>query len=321
MDKITIRNKRIYLSRKSFGKHFDKIRCFDGSKKFKYRLENKNKDYSLILIINNTKRGFTVKGSIRKWWFGSRLAIRDFDYKNFNMCINELANAIGISKSKFWESGVTSLEIGGNIKLGAEYKHIISSMNSFPNLGQVTFMNQTKYFKGANYEVVAYNKLLEVFKKSNLKISTYKKIEKAIFILRFEVRLRKPSGTKLKSKINTLNGIKNNWLFLIDYWKETYEKISFNKIQNPKLVSKNEYLSRTELKEFCITLVAEHFGIGFLDNIVNVSCRPNHKSSEKKYIRDVCKKFETEDFDNYKNHVFDAVAKKAELMKRFSLGD
>ena len=323
MDNISISNYNISPDLNGLGKAFLIIPLKNETSDLKFKLyRHQNKcdeaDPFLTIRVNDTTQGIKINGSIRKWWFGKRSAVQDFDYKSFCLCIGTISKKLNISQLDFWESKVTYLEIGGSIKLKRKYEFIIPSMISFPRLGKAQFKNETVYFKGANYELIAYDKIKEIFKEKSNSKRLRDKICKGVFVMRFEIKLKTPSGTNLKHRVNTLLKIKNNWGFLINYWESTYSKIEFNKIQNPELISAKEHLTRRELKEYCVVLGVDSFGIEFINNIINTNFIKNHRSGERKHVLEICKKFEVKEFSQYKNEVFEAVNKKAQIMKRYS---
>lgn len=216
MDRIIIKNKLIKLDLTTLGAPFNVVPVYD-TLNFKFKLY-RNKSCSenesfLVISANETFRGFTVSGSLRKWYFGKNKAVMDFDYNTFRHCIGILSKKLSVNQNDFWESNVHYLEIGGSIKLKRKYDCIIPSMASYPRLGKAQIKNETIYFKGINYELIAYDKLKEAFKGRNTDKRIRDIVTKGVFVLRFEVKLKCPSNTTLKDRVKTLNDIKNNWGF------------------------------------------------------------------------------------------------------------
>jgi hypothetical protein len=319
MDRIVIKNKLIKLDLTTLGDPFTVVPVY-GSLNFKFKLY-RNKSYSenesfLVIIANETFRGFTVIGSLRKWYFGKNKAVMDFDYKTFRHCIGILSTRLKVHQDDFWESNVTYLEIGGSVKLKRKYDCIIPSMVSYPRLGKGQIKNETVYFKGQNYELIAYDKLKEVFKDRNSNKRIRDILTKGVFILRFEVKLRCPSNTTLKDRVRTLNDIKNNWGFLIEYWKNAYLKIEMVQIQNPTLIPKKQYATRRQLKDYFSVMLIAEIGIDSIYGIINRSVRD--KKEERDHFTNLLGKFEANTLSEYHEVVKEAVEQKARIMKRFS---
>ena len=57
---------------------------------------------------------------------------------------------------------------------------------------------------------------MEMFKYKNSNKRIRDILCKSLFVMRFEIKLKTPSGTVLHDKINTLRSIDENWEFLID---------------------------------------------------------------------------------------------------------
>lgn len=319
MDKITIRSS-VALDLSRLGKPYTISPCYtDKTFNYKFRLYlNENygeKDSYLTIIANDSKEGIIISGSLRKWYFGNVNAVLDFNYRTFLDCISILSKKLEVSENELWESEVTYLEIGGNVKLKRKFDCIIPSMTSYPRLGKAQVKNETVYFKGGNYELIAYDKIKEIFKKRNSNKSVRNKIVKGVFVLRFEIKLRYPSGTPLKEQVKTLNHIKANWSYLIDYWQKTYLKIQVIQIQSPTLVLKKQFASRRELKDyFCVMFINQN-GIDAAYQIINSSVRD--KKEERDHFVSLLGKFEATTLADYHEVVKEAVVRKAEIMKRY----
>lgn len=322
MDRIIIRNSSVALDLACLGQPFNVSPCYATkslSCKFKlYRNENYSEKDSYLTVISNDKLyGFTILGSLRKWYFGNVNAVLDFNYKTFLDCISILSKKLKVSEIDVWECKVTYLEIGGNIKLKRKYDSIIPSMTSYPRLGKAQVKNETVYFKGRNYELIAYDKIKEIFKSRTSNKSMRNKIVKGVFVLRFEIKLKCPSGTPLREKVKTLNHIKNNWAYLIDYWQEAYCKIEVIHVQSPTLVLKKQFASRREIKDYFSVLYINQNGIDSAYQIINSSVRD--KKEERDHFAGLMEKFEATTLSEYHEVVRKAVVRKAEIMKRYSL--
>lgn len=321
MDRIVIKNKYIKLDLTTLGNPFNVVPCLiSDSLNFKFKLYRNqtysDKDSFLVISANETYKGFTISGSLRKWYFGKNKAVMDFDYNTFRHCIGILSKKLNVNQYDFWESNVTYLEIGGSIKLKRKYDCIIPSMTSYPRLGKGQIKNETIYFKALNYELIAYDKLKEVFKDRNTEKKIRDIVTKAVFVLRFEVKLKCPSNTTLKNKVKTLNHIKNNWGFLIEYWRNAYLKIEMVQVQSPTLILKKQYASRRDLKDYFSVMLINKIGVDSIYQIINSSVRD--KKEERDHFINLLEKFEANTLSEYHQVVKDAVEQKAKIMKRFS---
>lgn len=321
MDKIIIKNDFIRLNLNILGRPFNINPNYkSNSLNYKFKLYRNHhyseKDSFLVISANGNAIGFTVSGSLRKWYFGNKNAVMDFNYKTFLHCIAILSSKLKVKQIDFWESKVTYLEIGGNIKLKRKYDCIIPSMSSYPRLGKAQIKDETVYFKGTNYELIAYDKIKEIFKDRASNKSIRDKINKGVFVLRFEIKLKCPSGTPLKNKVKTLNHIKNNWGYLIEYWKTSFLKIEMIQMQNPKLILKKEYATRRELKDFFSIMLINNVGVDSIYQIINSSVKD--KKQERNHFRNLLEKYEANTLSEYQKVVIEALQSKATRMKQFA---
>lgn len=332
MDKIVIKNKFTQPSLKNLGDcflHTNESQSNEGEsnqgdcynlykndeeikedKKFKER----RKDSALRITIYSDG-GFKLQGSLRKWWFGEKSAMQDFNYQTFKKCINTLARRLLIPASDLCESKIIYLEIGGSVKLHRKYEYIIPSMMHYPRLQRASHGNETTYFKGSKYQLIAYDKTKEVLKNQP---KLRDKVCKNVFIMRFEVKINNIYGSPIGSKVRTIYDLANNWGYLQEFWSDCFLRIDMLKIQNPVIKSKKEFLTRRELKDYFTALAIHTVGLDFATNVVNKNCRANHKSSERKHIREICKNYQFNDGEDYYQKVIDAVTEKALKMKMFS---
>lgn len=316
MDKININNNEVILNPERFGIAFDTYFWKDGTEAKKYRIykDDSKAGHFLQLTLNSRGRGFSIENSLRTWWFGNTL--QDFDYHSFCECVKHLAKRLGIKKSELWNSGVTYLEIGGNVRLHRDYAPIIPSMVAYPRLKRIPYSETTTYFKATNWQIIAYDKISEMYNRKKINKRVFEKICEKIFVLRFEVKLTTPSGTTLSDKVNTLYKIRNNWDFLIDHWKETFCKIKFLRYHNPSPIFSGEYMKRKELNNYGFALAVKEQGLEHFHNIINTHFRKNHKSQEKSNIAEICRRCSIEDFSEYQNYVTNAVILKANKMHK-----
>ena len=316
MDKLKIISNEIFLNPERFGIPFDTYFWTDGTEAKKYRIfkDNSNEGNFLQLTLTSRGRGFTIENSLRAWWFGNTM--QDFDYYSFCKCIKKLAKRLGIKKSELWNSGVTYLEIGGNIRLHRDYASIIPSMVAFPRLKRIPYSETTTYFKATNWQIIAYDKVAEMYNHKKISRRVWEKLSETIFFLRFEVKLTTPSGTTIGDKVNTLYKIRDNWDFLIDYWEKTFCKIKYLRYHNPKPLFKNEHMTRKELKDYGFAVAVKEQGLEHFHKIIDTRFRMNHKSQEKSNIAEICRRCSIEDFSEFQKHVTNAVILKANKMRK-----
>ena len=319
MDNITIRKENTRLNTKTLGEAFNVSQAKDGTtNNYKYKLYRdkhaKDGDPYLTVIVNDTYFGFTVVGSIRKWWFGNKLASMDFDFINFCICIETLAKKLKVPAEDFWYSKVTKLEIGGNVKLPRRYENIIPNMISYPRLTDTNHGKGTKKFVSQNYQLIAYDKGKELYRHNIIDKSLLDKINEALLIMRFEVKLIKPSGTVLKGYVNSLQNIKENWDFIIDYWERCFQRIQIINVQGSAL-GMGSY-TRTRYKNYLSAVVAKQFGIGFILNEIDLFQGYKKKSREKSHFKNLLKTFESSEDSDMQNKVLEAVNRKALMMKK-----
>ena len=96
MDNITIRKEYYNLKTQNLGEPFNVSKDRDGfSQNSKYKLfrekEYDKHDAYLTIIINDSRSGFTLVGSIRKWWFSKKAISRDFNLQTYCDCIETIA--------------------------------------------------------------------------------------------------------------------------------------------------------------------------------------------------------------------------------------
>lgn len=310
--RTVIRNNSCHLSTKKLGSVANKTER--GS--VKYRLyKNKNssyEDYSLRVIVNN-RRGFIIDGSLRKWWFGSKNAVQDFNLSSFCKCVELLSKRLGVESEEIWHSNISSVEIGANVKLSRDYEFIIPAMSSYPRLQRSSYKNTYVSFPGTKTRIVAYDKTKEVLKNSSKKVR--EAICSKIFVLRFEIRLSPNQFTGISQDVNSLFKIKSNWNLLVGYWVSTYTKIEFNPLAKFHASFDENSLTRTNMKNFALAKLIELVGLEYFENVVISNFRSSKRSQEKRYVRDICLAFSQESQQDYLSFVMNAIEEKASRMR------
>ena len=309
----TIRNNELTISTKNLSSDPYNISGYGTKKYYLYRIKNNSEGDSFLTVSIKPNGAFYITGSLRKWWFGNKTAVKDFNLKSFIECINLIAKKLKVSEEEFWYSNISNLEIGGNVILNQKYKYIIPAMMSFPRLERSNYKSSYTAFPASKSKIVAYDKIKEVLR-NNIKLSNL--LCKYVFVLRFEIKIKSISEySGCRTRINSLFDVRENWNSLLEHWVNTYCKIEFNLIQNPKVISKGKYLNRTEFKEYSLAKAIEVLGQPFFENVIKENCNPSKRSQEKKYMRLVCEKFQRSDSVEYLKHVENEVKRKALRMK------
>ena len=210
-------------------RHLEQINTsvVDGFVKNKFRVPNRDGSEFIHLFTNPFNMEITLEGNLRKYWFGRNSAMNDFSYTSYISCIKFIATVLRIKSKHLWHLSIRRIEIGGNIKLKRKYADIIPAMKRYPRLYRVNYKKGTTKFKGTKKYIIAYDKLAEVLKNGNVRISkkNKEKMLKSIFILRFEISFFGLHGSGLKNELSTLLAVKNNWNDLIDFWVDSFGKI------------------------------------------------------------------------------------------------
>lgn len=264
------------------------------------------------LKITVGKLGFSIRGSLRKWWFGTKQISKDFDYYSFTQCIIKIAKKLGIEQSEFWKSRITYRELGGNIVLPRKLDFIISAMAAYPRFRRFPYTSFTTSFKTKNEKLIAYDKMREAIK-SFISKKNQAKILQRFFTLRFERKIRKTSGNKLNGLINSLEQIRDNWDFLVDEWAKCFQKIKFVTLDDPRLTLNKSHITRTDIKNLGIAmLVKDH--PDFLKRIVGY-CPPKKRSTEMRHFLELSQKYQSRETLEAILFVESKVLKKASQMK------
>ncbi|WP_123895818.1 hypothetical protein [Chryseobacterium lactis] len=201
----------------------------------------------------------------------------DLNYLNFVEIIEMYAREFGIEKEKFWKAKITQVELGVNIRFNMNIASIMSSVSRMKGMENTLRIGNTVNFKNQKYEVAIYDKLGreaqqgEVFKGTNKvrRRHLVKKIAKNNSFVRIELRVKTVSQfnrASIKSKIKTLESVRNNFHSLGEELYKLFVNISFVDEISPDI---DQYLVKSQLNsksvkafnDYLIFLGLKYFGI------------------------------------------------------------
>jgi hypothetical protein len=237
---------------------------------------------SLDIIIYDKKPGFTVKGSLRKFYYGKNNAVADLTPKQFCKCITRIASQLQLPVNEIWFSDFTFLEFGANITLPAAYKILMYCLSTFSRRKKNGYEGETVYFKNKSKENKFYDKLCEIFSKGGMTKKVYETLSSYVFSFRYEVRLR-PANIKNFSE-NKVIDIYNNWNFFIEYWKKEFEKVRFENRTPINIDLTEGSIGLKEIKNCFISRYIE--SIGGLDEAEKIIHQSNAERKAK-YFRNI----------------------------------
>lgn len=264
-------------------------------------LSYKNKFISFKRKLKQEEGRLSVCQNIRKDFIRTKNLnpMTDLNYLNFVEIIEMYAHEFGIEKEKFWKAKITQVELGVNIKFNMNIASIMSSVSRMKGMENTLRIGNTVNFKNQKYEVSIYDKLEresqqnEVFKNSSKvrRKHLVKKISKNNSFVRIELRVKTVSQfnqASIKSKIKTLESVRNNFYSLGNELYKLFVNISFVNEISPditqglvksQLNSKNpkafdEYLKFLGLKYFGVKKFIE-----FASPILNTNNRNKYLAS------------------------------------------
>lgn len=343
IDLIRIKNNDIKLDITRFGEDYNISSQKDGSKNCKYKIYKKDlqvfeededkygdidftvqeysdNDYPLALTINS-KQGFMIYGSLRKWWYGAKSANADFNFTTFCRCIKLLAKKIRIKESELWKSTVNKLEIGGNIQLKPTYKTIVGAIESYPRRTRFGDRRETVYFKTkGNYDqIIIYDKISQLYSHKKISGNVKRKLLNSTFIMRFEIKLLTPSKTRHATYIKTLSKIRKNWEILIDDWESTFYEITIINQAPPEFPKGKTYLTRTDFQAYFMQLgINAYGGIESVEKLITEKALKTKTSQEKAYFRSIANNNQSDEFINFLHVLYTSIEGKADEMKKGS---
>lgn len=338
IDYVWLYNNDYNLSTADLGEPYLVLKRDNGTHDFKYRLfktaeeivyldegeegeeegmsvkERPKNDPYLSLLVNEIK-GFTLQGSLRRWYYGDRSWSKDFNYTDFLKCIKLLSKRAAIPEKVLLQSFVVRVEIGGNVILPASYRDIQTCIVSFPKR-EKGWRNNTVYFNSTYSVITFYDKLNSLKKEGLMHKKTIDGLLKKIYVLRFELNLRRAKKTTFKNEVKTLSSIIDNWGYLLEEWNRHFENVKFENKLPPKLPKDKEWLNLTLIQEFFIAYGIHHFGgLEAARKIVRQRIPKNNRPRENGKLARIVASFEPIDFEGYINNLKKAVEAKKDEMK------
>ncbi len=251
---------------------------YTGRPKFEIQIFNNARTEYLTLKGTQDSINYTLKGNLRKWTFGKFNAFQDLNFGDYVKAINLIAKRLGVDVGDLWNFEITSLELGGNIRLKPEFLKFTNCLVSYPRLKKMNYNSQTIYFLGTKYKIKIYDKLKEVCdKKFKGRKHITRKILKNNGCIRIEKTITSKSGTVLRERIKTLGVIKENWEFLVDDWLDTIYKIEIvDKFSSLKKDFVGELTPR-KFEKLLASLTVENIDIDELLQFVNDNANTRKK--------------------------------------------
>lgn len=288
-----------------------------GAMVHKIKIPNLKNTEFIKVTIAELKEGHKLflDGNLRKWMYGSKSAIHDLNYRDYCTCIKLIAKRLGAYEDCIWDLECTYLEMGGNIKLPRSHERFIPSLISYPELTLDRWNEKTVYFQGEKYSLIFYDKVKELKKNKIIKAKLADKINKKLFILRFEIKIKAKSGYRKKELIQNLGSIKNNWNLLINDWLETFKKAKYLDLFSDSMEVKKGTLTKKETNDYLnfllINKIGADRGLYFFKYF-----KKNKKSEAIDYIQNLFKIYTNGNKWDFYNHILLEVKHKSETMKK-----
>lgn len=215
-------------------------------------------DGSLDVIIYDNKPGFTIKGSLRKFYHGKSTAVADLAPLQFRQCIITIAKRLKVPVKEIWYADFTFMEFGANIVLPAIYQYLLLCLSTFTRRKKDEYKGETVYFKNQSKESKFYDKLFEIYSKSGMEKKAYETLAKFVHVFRYEVRIR-PANIKDFSE-NRVIDVYNNWNLFVDYWLKEFEKVRFENKMPVKATSEGGLLGIKDFKNYFMSESIKRLG-------------------------------------------------------------
>lgn len=271
-------------------------------------LINKSKKFSLRMLLtenlNTNTYSLSIDGSIRKWYFNanSRKDLKSIEFKD---CIKLLGKKLGLKKGEVWKIfKITNLEIGVTLLLNSDFHEVMNCFVKLRNAKRNNNYESSIYFKFSNYEILIYDKFLEMNKGQTL-TNTENNVFNKFHFFRFEISIKKMSGTTFKENYNTLELLKSNWLKLPVVLEKNLDKIVFvdllskeKEVKFDTLLEYNNYIKYLGMRSIGIIKTIEDFR------------KIKMKNNRNKYFNDL--------INNYRSHISSDRDYKGELMFELS---
>ena len=231
-----------------------------------------------------------ITNSLRKWFFG-RKQMRNFSLTTFKECLKLLSKKLSVEYQYLLNARITILEVGVNLRLDKSFQTCIITATEHKRLGDVAFYKKgTVAFEGENLKLIFYNKLLELYDMTDMKLSTFKKISEIFFFLRIEVIFKKVSGVKFaKNNCSTVNDLICNWEAIYDYCISQVGDVTFVDWISPKIVDEIKINSDSEFYKWLDFSGIDSMGFNKVLYVANdVFNRP---SVHKKRLKETTEKY------------------------------
>lgn len=273
-------------------------------------LVNKSKKFSLSMLLtenlNTNTYSLSIDRSIRKWYFNAN-SRKDLNSIEFEDCIKLLGKKLGLKKGEVWKIfKITNLEIGVTLLLQSDFHEVMHSFVKYRNALRNDDYETTVYFKFNNYEILIYDKFLEM-NKGQIWTSIENNVYNKFHFFRFEISIKKMSGTSFKENYSTLELLKKNWSNL-PVVLETY----LDKIEFVDLLSKEKEIKPNSISEFHNYL--KYLGMKFIgiNRTIEDFKSITIKNNKGKYFNDlmhIYRSYISNDRD-YKSELMSALNKK-----------
>ncbi len=329
IDKIKIVIQNVVVSEKYLGKplvHYDITKGVVRKHKLFFTERKGKDDPFLTIVIKEEKKEVSIEGSLRKWKTSKSNAVADLTKENFDFCIKKIGLKLDIPLEHLYNGTVTQVEIGANVKMNPKYRYLLSCIDNFPKLKKETYEVdsvfkkkskelETLYFFGTNFSLMFYNKLEEVFSPNEKSKKSLSKLSKALYVLRYEIKVKKVSGYLLKDKINSVQKIRENWNEIIDHWVERLDELTFIDNLSVENVHFKEGMNLTELKELLMYQGMKSLGWKNVRVLVNDFSVPNKVSENRKGLKRIWEKNHGIEKRDYPEILKSEIMKRGEKLK------
>lgn len=258
---------------------------------FQANLTNKSRRFSLRMLLTENSKTETytlsINGSIRKWYFDKN-SRKDLNYFEFVNCIEILGSKLGLKKGEIWKKfKVTQLEIGITLLLKSFNNNILNCFVKYRNAKRDDKHKTSVYFKFINFDLLLYDKLLEM--KKNKKLTDIdKNIINKFLLLRFEIDIKKISGSPFKGKYDKLNLLKSNWNKFPNELNNYLDRIKFvDTISKEKVIE--EKISYNDFLKWNLFSRMKSGGLYQTITDFNNMVLPNNKSKNFNDLIDIYK--------------------------------
>lgn len=173
----------------------------------------KYKNFNFTLTLNRLK----AFGSLNKFTEGSNIV--NSSYFNDVRAINELENVLEVSLK---DAIINRIDIAYNFDMDFPISNYLNVLVTPPSFKSYNFANETKEFRSKNVNLIFYDKVKEEFRRKKTPAEF-----KQVNLLRYEVRLRKPTLKALGLVGLTMNDLYERAVYtkLIDTWYKYYQDI------------------------------------------------------------------------------------------------